>query len=115
VKTRTIVSILLVAASHLLLTVYSLLASLYFTIPGEPGFDSTAAQRAAFFGALVQVLAFPILPLLTDLLPLSLSDGLLGWLWFALNSLLWALAIILAWRILRRLLIPQGSHLPDAA
>jgi len=115
VKTRTIISILLVAAIHLLLTVYSLLASLYFTIPGEAGFDLMAAQRAAHYGDLVQVLAFPILPLLTDLIPLPHSDGLLGWLWFALNSLLWALAIVHAWRILRRLVIPQRKRLPDAA
>lgn len=115
VKTRTIVSILLVGAIHLLLTAYSLLASLYFTFPGEPGFDPTVAQQAAFFADVVQALAFPMFPLLTGLIPFPLSDGLLGWFWFALNSLLWAFVVVFAWRLLIRLLRRLGTRVPDAA
>jgi hypothetical protein len=89
------------------LTGVSLLGSLYFLVPGEPGFDPNAAQRAALLSRLTNLLGFPVLPVLL-LSPASpLSDGPMAWLWLGVNSLLWAMAIVLLVRSLLRLLSPR--------
>jgi hypothetical protein len=107
VKLRPVLPILVVAVLHLSLTGVSLLGSLYFLVPGEPGFDPNAAQRAALLSRLTNLLGFPVLPVLL-LSPASpLSDGPMAWLWLGVNSLLWAMAIVLLVRSLLRLLSPR--------
>jgi len=93
-----LLAVSLVAIAHLALTVFAFVGSLYFTFPGEPGFDPAAAQRAENLGGILELLAFPIIPLLTTIVLRPLAAGLLGWFWFAVNSLLWALAIVFGWR-----------------
>ena len=63
-RSRNLLPILLIAAVHLALTPYALLASLYLTFPGEPGFDPGAPARAVLFGRAIEVLGFPVLPIL---------------------------------------------------
>jgi len=113
-RSRTRLPILLVAAVHLAWTAYALLASLYLTFPGEPGFDPRAAERAAFFGEAIGILGFPVLPILTRFPASPLVDGLLGWFWIGLNSLLWGAAIVAVWRILARRLARSPRENPHA-
>jgi hypothetical protein len=114
-RVRASFPIFLFAMTHFALTGISLISSFYFTFPGEPGFDPIAAQRAALFARAVEVLAFPVLPILLKVLPRALSDGVLGWIWFALNSLLWALVIVLLSRAIREHLLAHGKRNSDAA
>jgi len=103
VTRRVVLLVIVFAAIHLALTAYALVASLYFTLPGEPGFDPVAAARAATFGTVLELLAFPVLPfVISSPLPRAISAGLLGWVWFALNSLLWAAAIGFIFQLLSR-------------
>jgi hypothetical protein len=97
VRRKVLLAVLLVAIAHLALTVFAFLGSIYFAFPGEPGFDPAAAQRAEVLGRILQLLAFPIIPLLTTTALRPLATGLLGWFWFAANSILWALAIVFGW------------------
>ena len=114
-RSRALVPIRLVAAVHLAFTAYAILASLYFTLPGEPGFDPRVSERAAFFGEAFVILGFPLLPILTRFPASPFVDGLLGWIWLGLNSLLWGAAIVAVWRTFARLLARRPSEDNDAA
>jgi hypothetical protein len=94
VRSRYLFIIVLVATAHLSLTAYALLASFYLIVPGEPGFDPELARRATFFGHVLSVVGFPVLPFLLRLPASPLADGILGWFWLALNSLVWSAAIV---------------------
>jgi len=103
VTRRVVLFVIVFATIHLGLTAYALVASLYFTLPGEPGFDPVAAEKAAASGTVLELLAFPVLPLvISSPFPRAMFAGLLGWLWFALNSLLWAGAIGFIFQLLLR-------------
>jgi hypothetical protein len=110
-----VLAVLVVTVAHLALTAVALLASLYFLIPGEPGFDPGAAERAAFFGRALEVLAFPLLPMLTMSVLRPLTAGLLGWFWLGVNSVLWAVAIVWTWRYLAKRLARARPPGLDAA
>jgi hypothetical protein len=97
------------------LTGYLLVGSLYLTFPGEPGFDPQVAERAAFFGRVVTVLGFPVLPILMHFPASPLVDGLRAWFWFALNSLLWGTILVAAWLALTRRLVRGGQDDPRAS
>jgi hypothetical protein len=100
---RGIWFVIVFAVIHLALTAYALVASLSFTLPGEPGFDTLAAEKASAAGKALEILAFPVLPLvISSPFPRAMSAGLLGWIWFALNSLLWAAAIGVILQFLQR-------------
>jgi hypothetical protein len=114
-RRKPLIVVSLVAIAHLAVTIFAFLGSLYFTFPGEPGFDPAAAQRAAIFGWALELLAFPIIPLLTTTVLRPLGSGLLGWYWFAVNSLLWALAIVSGWRALAKGLRRSREREFDAA
>ena len=114
-RSRNLLPTFLVATLHLALTAYALLASLYFTFPGEPGFDPRAAARAALFGQAIEVLGFPVLPILIRFPASPLVDGLLGWFWLGLNSLLWGAAIVAIWRLLIRRLTQSPQENTNAA
>ena len=112
---RAVLPVLIVAAVHFALTAYSLLASLYFTVLGEPGFDPLAAETAAILGRWVGVLGFPILPILVRFPTSPLVDGLAAWFWLGLNSLLWGIALVSVWRAIRRRLERGSPRTLDAA
>jgi len=114
-RRKPLLVVSLVAIAHLALTIFAFLGSLYFTLPGEPGFDPAAAQRAADLGRVLELLAFPMIPLLTTTVLRPLASGLLGWFWFAVNGLIWALAIVFGWRALAKRLRGSRERESDAA
>jgi ABC-type transport system involved in multi-copper enzyme maturation permease subunit len=115
VTRRVILFVIVFATIHLGLTAVALVSSLYFTLPGEPGFDPVAAGKAAASGTVLELLAFPVLPLvISSPLPRAMASGLLGWLWFALNSLLWAVLIGFIFQfLLRRARTTERAHDAD--
>ena len=109
------VAVLLVATAHFVPTAISFIASPCLTFPGEPGFDAVAEHRAEVVGSFFGILVFQFIPLLSKGIPRALTTGLLGWIWFAANSLLWASAIVFAWKVMARRLYQPRQRRLDAA
>ena len=100
---RTMGMILLAALLHLGATIAAFMNSLYFTFPGEPGFNAAEAAQAEAAGRILEVLGFPLLNLALHMPLGSLTGGVLGWLWFVFNSLFWGTTIGgVVWFLARR-------------
>ena len=103
-KKRKVGRLFFVATLHFVAFALSFFKCLYFTFPGEPGYDAAQAAQTDFFAHyVVPVLGFPVLWISHLSKPLNwVFDGVTGWLWFYANSVLWAWVICLVIDALNR-------------
>ena len=75
---------------HFVFFIYFFFNCLYFTFPDEPGYDPARAAWSGICSKIVGVLGFPVLNISMMFHPVSpIFEGVLGWVWFFLNSCIW--------------------------